>query len=155
MDLVNLAFHEAGHVFTRPFGETVHYLGGTLGQLAVPALLIGYFLVRARSPLGAAFSAWWLGESLVNVARYMSDARSLSLPLVGGGDHDWSWLFYRFGALEEGSVNAISGLTRTAGVLIMLLGLIWIAVLTLPPHHRAAARRRLEAVHPALGILVD
>jgi hypothetical protein len=30
LDLVNLAFHEAGHLFLAPFGRTLHYLGGTL-----------------------------------------------------------------------------------------------------------------------------
>ena len=55
LDFVNLAFHEAGHLFLAPFGETLHYLGGTLGQLAVPFVLGGYYLVaRPTRPLGAA-----------------------------------------------------------------------------------------------------
>ncbi len=29
LDLVNRAFHEAGHVFLTPFGETIHFLGGS------------------------------------------------------------------------------------------------------------------------------
>ena len=36
LDLVNLAFHEAGHLIMSVAGVTLHYLGGTLVQLAVP-----------------------------------------------------------------------------------------------------------------------
>ena len=34
-----LVFHEAGHVLFRPFGEWLTVLGGTLGQLIMPAIL--------------------------------------------------------------------------------------------------------------------
>jgi len=152
MDFVNLAFHEAGHVFATPFGRTVHYLGGTLGQLAVPVILVGYFLVRRHQPAGAAFAFWWLGESLVNVATYMADARTLALPLVGGGDHDWNELFYRFGVLDESSVAAISGATRGAGVAVMVLGLLWWAALSAPERFRDRIRRGLPD-HRLQGLL--
>lgn len=125
LDLVNLAFHEAGHMFLIPFGETAHFLGGTLGQLAVPAGLSGYFLVRRRQPFAAAVCAWWAGENLVNISVYMADARTLSLDLVGGGEHDWNTLFYQFGLLSEESVARVSGLTRGAGVALMVVGLAW------------------------------
>jgi len=132
LDLVNLAFHEAGHVFLTPFGETMHFLGGSLGQLFVPALLIGYFLLRRPSLTGAAFCVWWLGESFVNVAYYMADARELAMPLVGGGVHDWNWIFYRFDLLDEPSVDFISGLTHGFGVIVMIIGLGWMAFFLLP-----------------------
>ncbi len=132
MDLVNLAFHEAGHVFATPFGSTVHYLGGTIGQLLVPSLLIPYFLLRRLNPPAAAFCLWWLGENLVNVAVYMADARDLALPLVGGGDHDWNELLYRFDLLDQGSVETLSGLTRAGGVVLMLAGFAWVLFFALP-----------------------
>lgn len=123
LDLVNLAFHEAGHLFLLPLGETMHFLGGTLGQLAVPAGLAGYFLIAKRQPFAAAICAWWTGENLVNISVYMADARELRLPLVGGGDHDWNNLFYTFGLLGEESVRNVSALTHHAGVVVMLFGL--------------------------------
>jgi hypothetical protein len=143
VDFANLAFHEAGHVFLRPFGQTIHYLGGTVFQLAIPAILAGYFLLRRDEPFGAAFCAWWLGESLVNVARYMADARDWSMPLVGGGDHDWNELFYRFGVLDEPSVTAISSTTHGLGVVIMVLGLLWLGFFLLPGWLRQAVTERL------------
>jgi hypothetical protein len=143
LDLVNLAFHEAGHVFLRPFGSTMHYLGGTLFQLAVPVLLAAYFAVKRSDLFATAFCTWWFGESLINVSVYMADARDLSLPLVGGGDHDWNELFYRFGVLDLGSVEAISSTTRVAGVLVMVVGLLWLVFFVLPAWLRETVTARL------------
>jgi hypothetical protein len=133
LGLVDLAFHEAGHIIFTPFGSTLHYLGGSLGQIMVPALLGWYFLARRGEPLGAAFCLWWVGENLAGIARYMADARDLSLPLVGGGDHDWNELFYRFGVLGEEAVRTISGLTRALGLVTMAGGLGWIGALAARP----------------------
>ena len=36
LDGINLLFHEAGHVFFGFMGQTVHFLGGTFGQLFFP-----------------------------------------------------------------------------------------------------------------------
>jgi len=148
LDLVNLAFHEAGHVFLRPLGSTLHFLGGTLFQLGVPALLVWYFLFRRAAAFAAAVCLWWAGESLVNVAVYMADARDLELPLVGGGEHDWNELFYRFGLLGEDSVAAISAATRGAGVAVMLLGLAWAALFVAPAWVRSRLVLRLATVAP-------
>jgi len=119
LDLVNLAFHEAGHLFLAPFGETLHVLGGTLGQLGVPVGLAVYFLRVPRDRFAAAACVWWAGENLVHVAVYMADARDLALPLVGGGEHDWNTLFYSFGLLGQDRVATIAGVTRALGVLVM------------------------------------
>ena len=143
LDYINLAFHEAGHVFLSFAGSTVHYLGGTIGQLLVPGLLVAYFLLRRQEPFAAAFCFWWFGQNLINISIYMADARELALPLVGGGDHDWNELFFRFGLLAEPSVERVSGLTFAFGVALMLLGLAWCAYFVLPPMTRAAVRDRL------------
>lgn len=155
MDFVNLAFHEAGHVFATPFGSTVHYLGGTLGQLFVPALLVGYFLIRRPSPIAAAFCSWWIGESLINVSIYMADARELTLPLVGGGDHDWNELFFRFGVLDHDSVEAISSTVHGLGVVVMLAGLAWIGLFVLPRWRRNRVVDNLAEKLPFVAALRD
>ena len=136
LDFVNLAFHEAGHVLLAFAGSTLHVLGGTLGQLVVPGLLAAHFLVRQGQPLGAAVCAWWLGQSLCNVSVYMADARDLALPLVGGGDHDWNELFFRWGVLDAASVGSISGAARGVGIVVMLVGLAWTAWLVVPARER-------------------
>jgi hypothetical protein len=150
LDLVNLAFHEAGHLAFRAGGTTLHYLGGTLGQLLVPALLAAYFLIGRREPLGAACCTWWAGESLVNVAVYMRDARSLALPLVGGGDHDWNELFYRLGLLGERSVTRCAGSTHVVGTAAMVVGLAWTVYFALPGETRERFRDRLTSRWPWL-----
>jgi hypothetical protein len=126
LDLVNLAFHEAGHLFLAPFGETLHILGGTIGQIAVPVGLGIYFLKARQDRFAAAVCLWWAGENLLNIAVYMADARDLALPLVGGGEHDWNTLFYDFGLLGQDSVAAIAGTTRVLGFLVT-----WTALATL------------------------
>ena len=142
LDLVNLAFHEAGHLFFAPLGTTMHFLGGTLGQLLVPAGLAAYFLKFRREPFAAAACAWWLGENLVNIAVYMSDARDLALPLVGGGDHDWNNLFYTFGLLGQESVAAVSAWTHRCGVIVMVFALGWLATFLLA----GGSRERFDAM---------
>ena len=155
LDYVNLAFHEAGHLFFSFFGSTVHILGGTLGQLLVPGALIGYFLIRRREPFAAAVCRWWFGQNFIHIAIYMADARALALPLVGGGDHDWNELFYRWGALSQPSVERIAGITHGAGVIVMLLGLAWIIYFIQPEVRRERFRRRMAIRYPWSERLLD
>ncbi len=155
LDLVNLAFHEAGHLLLSFAGKTLHYLGGTLGQLAVPGYLVIRFLFQERNPFAAALCTWWVGENLVNTSHYMADARSLSLPLVGGGDHDWNELFYRFGLLGEASVQQVALLTHLAGALIMSLGLGWSLFFLLPPASRNGIRASAAVRAPWLARVFD
>ena len=154
LDLVNLPFHEAGHLFFSFLGSTVHYLGGSLAQLLVPGLLTGYFLFRQRQPFAAAFCLWWTGQNLINISVYMADARDLALPLVGGGDHDWNELFFRFGLLAEPSVERVSSMTHLAGVLVMLVGLLWGVYFVLPAEKRRRVQNDLTSrwpwIEPAL-----
>lgn len=143
LDFVNLAFHEAGHVFLSFAGSTMHSLGGTLVQLLVPAALSVHFL-RRRQGMGAAFSTWWFGQNFVQVSVYMADARELALPLVGGGDHDWNTLFYRWGVLSETAVARIAASTRALGIVFLVAGLAWAVCLALPASVRLPLRERLD-----------
>jgi hypothetical protein len=154
LDLVNLAFHEAGHLVFAPFGRTLLLLGGTLLQLIVPAGLAGYFLAR-QSPFSAAACAWWLGENFVNVSVYMADARALRLNLVGGGEHDWNNLFYQFNLLDERSVVTISSLTHHLGVIVMLAATVWVGCLALPKSRKEAMSNWMEERFPPLRALLN
>lgn len=125
LDGVNLVFHEAGHPIFGLFGsETLGFLGGTLMQLLVPVIVGGAFW-RKRQALGAAVAALWTGENGLNIARYMADARSQLLPLVGGGEHDWATLFGQWGCLARDT--AIAGAVRAAGWMVMLGAWAWLA----------------------------
>jgi hypothetical protein len=100
LDGVNLLLHEAGHVLFGLFGETLQFLGGSLGQLLFPALFVGYFL-RRRQKFEAYIVLIWLAESLMYAAEYIGDARRMVQPLVGGHIHDWNWLLGRWRMLDK------------------------------------------------------
>lgn len=84
MHLVNLPFHEAGHIIFSPLGKFIATLGGTLGQLFMPLICLGVLLVKTRDPFGASVALWWLSENFMDIAPYINDARALELPLLGG-----------------------------------------------------------------------
>ena len=96
LDHVNLALHEAGHPLVGILSGHLSVYGGTLFQILFPILFVRHFRQRRHS-VGWAASWVWLGENLMNVGRYMKDARVQQLPLVGGGDHDWTEIFSRLG----------------------------------------------------------
>ena len=125
LDHVNLPFHEAGHIFFTPLGQRMHFLGGTLFQLLVPLALMISFLTK-RETTGFAFCLFWLGENFLNISIYMADARDLSLPLVGGGVHDWNYLFSHMGLLHKD--KAIAGAVKIVGWIIMVSAPLWLVV---------------------------
>lgn len=102
LDYVNLAVHEAGHLFLSPFGETMGVLGGTVFQLAFPLLFTLYFAYHGQK-YSAGIVLFWLSESLNNVSVYASDALTQNLPLLGGEGsiHDWNWILFNFGMLRQ------------------------------------------------------
>ena len=52
-----LVFHEAGHVLFMPLGHWLMVLGGTLGQLLMPAVLAGALLICTVTALAACAAA--------------------------------------------------------------------------------------------------
>jgi len=139
LDHVNLVIHEGGHFFFGWFGETLGVLGGTLGELLVP-LLIAFYFIWHRQTAGVAFAAFWFFENFLYIAAYMADARTLALPLVGAGEHDWELLFGQWGVLQHD--RAIAGVTRSLGWLGMIASiawLVWMALRACPAGSRLAA----------------
>lgn len=123
LDSANLAIHEAGHPLVGLFNHRASVYGGTIFQLAFP-LAVAVHFARAGHVAGVAAGAVWLGESLLNVGRYMADARVQALPLVGGGDHDWAEIFSRWGVLHRDA--QIAGLTRALAVVLIVGALAWL-----------------------------
>jgi hypothetical protein len=99
LDHANLVFHEAGHPIIGLFSARLEPYGGTIGQLFFPALLIVAFWRRGEV-FGVATCSIWFFENWLNIARYAADARSMELPLVGGGDHDWNIILSRWDLLQ-------------------------------------------------------
>jgi hypothetical protein len=131
LHLINLPFHEAGHLFFRPFGRFITTLGGTLGQLLVPLVCLFVLLLRTRDPFGAAVCFWWFGENFLDIAPYINDARAGQLPLLGGnfghsspyGFHDWEYLLTETDLLSQD--HLLARVSVGIGAAIMALGVGW------------------------------
>lgn len=125
-----LVFHEAGHVLFMLFGDWMMFLGGTLGQLLMPALLGGALLFKNRDPYGAAIGLWLLGVSLLDVAPYVYDARQPQLMLLSGatgeaGGHDWIYLLSSLGLLQRS--QGLGQFIHLLGAAVVLVALGWAA----------------------------
>jgi hypothetical protein len=122
LDAVDLAIHEAGHVFFGIFGEFMGFLGGTLFQLLIPVTFFGYFLQR-HNRFAAAVMLWWIAQNLWNISVYVKDARDMALPLVGGGQHDWNYLLEAVGLLHRD--QQVGQTFFAVGVLCYLVAMLW------------------------------
>jgi ribosomal protein L40E len=137
LHLVNLPFHEAGHILFIPFGRFMTILGGTLGQILMPMICLGTFLVKTRDPFGAAAALWWTAESLMDIAPYINDARAMDLMLLGGvtgketDGHDWNNILTMLDLLAWD--HPLAHLTYNLGILLMLASFLWGG--TLLVHH--------------------
>jgi hypothetical protein len=129
LHLINLPFHEAGHIFFSFFGRFLHVLGGSLLQVIIPAVCLVAFLMR-REPFSASIGLWWVGQSFIDMAPYINDARAGQLVLIGGVTgqeapdfHDWNVLLGMTGLLNYDRV--IAHLAKYTGVVLILLALLW------------------------------
>jgi hypothetical protein len=121
---LNLAIHEVGHVLFGFVGDFIGIAGGTILQLAAPAIAAWLFY-RQRDFYAIAIALCWLGTSFFDVAVYAADARAGDLPLVslGGGDpeHDWFIMLAETDLLNHD--KTIGGFFRGLGVISFVCGL--------------------------------
>jgi hypothetical protein len=123
--LVDLVFHEAGHVIFGLLGRFLGVLGGSLNQVLVPAVCTGYFLWH-RQPAAAAVTLFWTGESITDVAIYVADGRDMALPLLAEGlVHDWNWILSELSLREH--APAIGRAVFAVGVLVLGVALALLA----------------------------
>jgi hypothetical protein len=119
--LIDLVFHEAGHVIFGVFGSFVGILGGSLNQVLIPAVCTGYFL-RHRQPAAAAVTLFWTGESVTDVAIYVADGRDMALPLLAEGlIHDWNWILSELALRNH--ARALGRVVFAAGVALLAAAL--------------------------------
>lgn len=128
---INLPFHEAGHVIFRIFGRFMMSLGGSLAQILMPLICLAVFLLKTRDAFAASFCLWWTGQNFMDLAPYINDARSLTLPLLGGntgrtspyGFHDWEFILKETGLIQYDHVLAHA--SYKFGSLLMILAFAW------------------------------
>jgi hypothetical protein len=89
-------------------------------QIFIPILFLSYFAFQ-RQLFAAGFTAFWLGNNLINVSVYIKDARVMLLPIIGGGIHDWNYLLGKVGWLTQDKL--IGEGVHFLGVVCVLAGL--------------------------------
>ena len=123
LDNVDLPIHEFGHLLFRPFGEFMMVAGGSLFQVIMPLIFVGYFAWK-RQFYSTAIVALWVGQSILNVYVYAADAVVMQLVLTSGftgsegSFHDWNYLLTATGLL--GSTKTVAGIIRLLGTLTII-----------------------------------
>jgi len=132
LDMVNLVFHEAGHILFLPFGSFMTSLGGSLTQVLIPLVCAAAFWTKADR-FAAAAAVWWAGQNLVDLAPYVGDARALQIVLLGGHTgaevegHDWEAILGALGLLNH-DLTIARGF-RFVGLALMLGAMAWAAAI--------------------------
>ena len=109
---ITFGIHELGHLLFAFAGKFLGVAGGSVAQVAAPAIAAA-LLYRQGDYFGVAVGGAWESFSLWNLATYIGDARARELPLIGLSSdpiHDWNWLLGKLGILTWD--HALAGLTR-------------------------------------------
>ena len=111
-------------------GNFMMVLGGTLGQLIMPLVVMGALILKNRDNFGGSIGLWWFGQSLMDCAPYINDARDLQLTLLGGGTgadrpgvHDWEDILTSLNLLQH--ERKIAWMADVLGTLTVMLALAW------------------------------
>lgn len=100
LSLVDLGFHELGHLVTYPLPwELVTAAMGSVAQVAVPLGLSAYFPGHRKERVSAAVCLAWAATSAWTVHAYIADAPHERLALLGG-DHDWAFILHELDQME-------------------------------------------------------
>jgi hypothetical protein len=123
LDLVDLPIHEFGHLLFRLFGQFMMIAGGSLFQVIMPAIFVGYFWWNEKY-YSAAIVFFWVGQSILNIFVYAQDAVVMQLVLLGGltgsegAFHDWNYLLTQTGLIN--STKQVAGFIRLLGTLCII-----------------------------------
>jgi hypothetical protein len=130
LGLVDLGFHELGHLVTRMLPAVITAAMGSGAQILVPLGIAAYFWFARRDLLAAGLCLAWAGTSARDVAVYIADAPYERLALIGG-EHDWAFvlgpahlnMLDRAG-LIAGTVTGFALMLVFAGIVACALGLL-------------------------------
>jgi hypothetical protein len=123
LSLVDLGFHELGHLVTMWLPELVMMMAGSIVQVAVPLGLAVYFVVGHPDRHGTALCAGWAATAAADGARYVADAPYERLPLIGG-DHDWAFVLHHFDLL--GRAELFANLVRVFAWGLLAAAVAWL-----------------------------
>ena len=122
LHVVDLVFHEAGHVIFGLFGAFIGSLGGSLNQVLIPAICTAVFLRQGRTASGAV-ALFWTGENVIDVGVYAADGRDMRLPLLAEGlTHDWNYILSALSLRDAAA--PIGRAIFAVGILVLLASLV-------------------------------
>ena len=124
LSLVDLGFHELGHLVTYVFPDVVTAMAGSFFQVAVPFGLAVYFLLVQRDLAASGFLLGWAGTSAYDAARYIADAPYERLELLGG-DHDWAFVLTELNQIQNAATYA--ALVRVLAWAMLATGIALVA----------------------------
>jgi hypothetical protein len=131
MQFIDFGVHEASHLIVFFLPAVFVALAGSAGEIIFPCLLL-YAVLKAKAYFVASFIGLWLMLALNSVGRYIADARSQQLPLLGPGEtvkHDWNFILDQFGWLQADTAigttvivigNLIGGAALLSGLGLMI-----------------------------------
>jgi hypothetical protein len=121
LGLVDLGFHELGHLLTYVFPDVITAAMGSITQVAVPLGLAAYFAFARRDLVASGLCLAWAGTSARDVAVYVADAPYQRLELIGG-EHDWAFVLGPQHLDALGAAGTIAVVIRVVGVLLLIAG---------------------------------
>lgn len=137
--VIEFGVHEASHIVFAFLPPICVAAAGSIGEMSFTAL-IAYAGFRAKSYFAGIFGLLWLMLAMNNAGRYMADARTQQLQLIGLSDHpihDWNFVFGQLGWLHADTV--IGGTVRIIGDVFGALGLLlglWLIIVMFINRHQ-------------------
>jgi hypothetical protein len=134
LGLVDLGFHELGHLLTYPFPDVMTAMMGSVTQVAVPLGVALYFLFLRKDRLAGGLCLAWAATSPQDASVYIADAPTQSLPLLGEGIHGWAFVLGRWHAIDRPA--PIGTGVKAFGLAMLFAGFaiyLWNLVLEEPP----------------------
>src|SRR5688572_17452054 len=122
LSLVDLGFHELGHLLTYPFADRITAVMGSVSQVGVPLGLAVYFAWMRSDRIATSVCLTWAATAAQNVSVYIRDAPHQQLDLIGG-EHDWAFLL----ASDLQRAESLGRDIQTFGALL-LLGALGLAI---------------------------
>jgi hypothetical protein len=132
MYLIDFGVHEVSHIITNFLPSIFTAAAGSIGEISFAFLLL-YATLREKSYFASVFTGLWVMLAMNSAGRYMADARSQLLPLIGPGEtvqHDWHYVFGQLGWLPADTLigASVRGLGDIIGAVALLFGLYFMYI---------------------------
>lgn len=125
MYFIDFGVHEASHLAVFFLPPILVASAGSIGEMVFSFLILAA-TIKGKAYFACAFAGLWVMLAMTSAGRYMADARSQLLPLIGPGEtvtHDWNYVFGQLGWLNADTV--IGGTFSAIGIVIGALALAW------------------------------